>query len=258
MMNLMKKYIIVILLIINVINLAAQNRKAPYKDDIYLGIKGGVNLASMKFTDKNLSSLPQNNAFRLLGGVFIDIPLTQIIGIAPEFAFVQRGMSTKYTHSSGIDVQYKINSNYVDFRLPVLFRFSVNPWCSPYLVGGVDAGYLLGGDITLKQEGMPIPEASVAIGEANMSPLYLGAFGGIGCSLYTTGTKRNVQFKLEAVYNHGFLDTFSDKEKDESATPVNVNAYNHTGKRFQNGIEISLSVCISLKKAPNDACAGWK
>lgn len=248
----MKKILIAILLIIISLGVKAQKTKLNHTDETFIGVKGGINLAWMRFTDKNLSSLQQNPSLRLLGGLFLDIPLTHHLGIAPEVAYVQRGMSTDYTKYYGLDEHYEIKSNYMDLRLPLLYRFDIGKeWLRPYLVAGIDVGYLLGGEITLG-------ETTIEIGQANMSNLYLGAFAGAGCSVYTKIGGRNMQFRLDAVYNHGFMDSFSQMETDEQSTPSNINAYNHSGKRFPKGVEISLGISISLKRAPKDACMGFK
>lgn len=219
-----------------------------------VGVKGGVNLSKMMFTDWHLSDLPQQFAIRPTGGVFVDLPLTRFLGIAPELVYSERGMRTVYTHYSGYDVDYSIKSRYVDFRLPVLIGVELLPWFQPYLVFGGDVGYLLGGKVHLQQTGLPNPDLTVNLGKANMNPLYLGAFGGLGFRFFKAVNGHRAQLKIEATYNHEFLDTFSVMEHNDDAVPENVNAYNITGKRFPQGIEISVGVTLPLMPDKNDAC----
>lgn len=219
-----------------------------------IGVKGGLNLAGVRFTDEHLSSLPQQNAMRIVGGVFLDVPFSQSVGIAPELLYVERGMKTAYTHYSGSEAQYEIQSRYIDFRLPVLVGFSVASWFQPYVVAGVEAGYLLGGKILLQQEGMGNSDTTVAIGKANMNSITAGVFGGAGLRFFWPVNGRRAQLRVDATYHMGLVDSFSDMEHQDEAQPVNLNAYNINGERFPQGIEISVGLIIPLLPDPDDAC----
>lgn len=232
----------------------SQNRGESPRQHITFGIKGGVNLASMRFTDWHLGDLPQKMVLRPVGGLFVDLPVLNWLSIAPELMYVERGMETVYTHYSGYEVDYAIRSRYVDFRLPLLLGINVTSWLQPYLVVGGDVGYLLGGEIQLKQTGLPNPELSVDLGKANMKPLYLGAFGGLGLRFFYHLNGQRAHVKVEATYHREFLDTFSEMEHNDQAHPENVNAYNITGKRFPQGIEFTLGVTLPLIPGERDAC----
>ena len=225
----------------------------PKAEGITIGIKGGVNFAGMLYTDSHLSALPQKTDIKPVGGVFVDLPLSDWFGFAPELVYIERGLATHYTHYSGCEVDYSIHSRYVDFRLPVLVGLNLTSWFQPYLVVGGDAGYLLGGSIHLLQPGLPNPDIAADLGKANMSPWYLGAFGGLGLRFFKPMNGHRAQLKVEATYNLDFVDTFSAMEHNESANPVNVNAYNTTGKRFPRGIEVTMGLVIPLIKE-KDAC----
>lgn len=232
----------------------SQRRGELPKQRISFGIKGGVNWASMRFTDRHLGDLPQKKVLRLVGGLFVDLPVTNWFSIAPELVYVERGMKTVYTHYSGYDVDYSISSRYVDFRLPLLVGVNVTSWLQPYLVVGGNVGYLLGGEIHLQQTGLPNPDLIVNLGKANMKPLYLGAFGGLGIRFFHDVNGQRAHLRVEATYHREFLDTFSEMEHNDVAHPENVNAYNINGKRFPQGIEITVGVTIPLMPDKMDAC----
>lgn len=223
-------------------------------NQISLGIKGGINFAGMAYTDWHLSELPQQMPLRPVGGIYVDIPLSKHFGLAPEIMYVERGMKTTYFHYSNYEVQYEIHSRYVNLRIPFLAGINVTSWMQSYLVAGVDAGWLLGGNILLHQPDFPDPDATIMIGKANMRSLYLGTFGGVGIRFFREINGQKVQLKIDATYNIDFVDTFTDMEHNDEAQPLNVNAYNITGKRFPKGIEITVGITIPLRSAKDDAC----
>lgn len=224
---------------------------------VFVGIKGGVNLPTMHYTDKWLSELPQIMKPKPIVGVFVDIPLNSFITFSPELLYVERGMNTIYTHYSSYEIQYSIKARYVDARLPFHFGSNVTKSIQPYVVTGVDIGYLLGGNIHLIQPEMPLPELEVKIGNANMNRLYVGAFAGLGVKLFRIVKGQKIHLRIEAAYNMGFVDSFSKMEHDEDAHSVNVNAYNITGKRFPRGLEATVGFTFPIYPDMNDACYGF-
>lgn len=249
--------IILCLLLLFQFSATAQSYNHSASREVSVGLKGGINLASMGYTDPHLSGLPQSMKLKPIGGVFVDLPVSEWLAFVPEVVYVERGMATHYTHYSGYEVDYSISSRYVDFRLPVLAGWNITSWLQPYLVLGGDLGYLLGGSIHLVQPGMPKPDLTTDLGKANMFPLYLGAFGGIGLRFFKLMHGHRAQLRVEAAYNHAFVDTFTKMEHNDEATPLNVNAYNTTGKRFPRGFEITMGLVVPLtfdKDAYKDAC----
>lgn len=250
--------VILCLLLLLQLAATAQGHRQSAPREVAIGLKGGINLASMAFTDPHLSGLPQKNVLKPVGGVFVDLPLSDWLSLVPELVYVERGMATHYTHYSGCEVDYAIRSRYVDFRLPVLVGVSLTSWLQPYLVAGGDAGYLLGGDIRLQQPDLPHSDLTADLGKANMFPWYLGTFGGLGLRFFKPMNGRRAQLRIEAAYHLDFVDTFSEMEHSDAANPLNVNAYNITGKRFPKGIEVTMGLVVPLLPDKNDACYNWE
>lgn len=251
----MRKCLFILFLLASSICAVGQRRSS---NQISLGIKGGINFAGMAYTDWHLSELPQQMPLRPVGGIYVDIPLSKYFGLAPEIMYVERGMKTTYFHYSNYEVQYEIHSRYVNLRIPFLAGINVISWMQSYLVAGVDAGWLLGGNIHLHQPGFPDPDATIMIGKANMRSLYLGAFGGVGIRFFRVINGQKAQLKIDATYNIDFVDTFTDMEHGDEAQPINVNAYNITGRRFPKGIEIMVGITLPIFPDKNDACYNWE
>lgn len=134
----MKKAIVVMLLAFLVLNASAQNKKNPSVNEVFVGVRGGVNVASMRFTDKHQSSLDKTNAVKPLIGAFVEMPLNDRFVVASGISYIERGVKINYTHYSGNEMHYEINSKYLDFRLPVLYKMNVKSLVRPYLVAGAE------------------------------------------------------------------------------------------------------------------------
>ncbi len=231
---------------------------------VAIGVKGGLSFPQMYYSDSHLNELPQpwlkdaNGAFRILpiGGVFVDIPLGNFVSIAPEAMFAQRGTSMSYQHYSGSKVDYSISSRYVDLRIPVVARLNVVDAFQPYVVAGLEAGYLLGGQITEKRTAPYSIDTTINIGKANMATIHAGAFAGVGIRSDINCGAFTLMLKLDATYHHGFVDSYSSMEHEDASNPVNINAYNINGVRLPRGLEVCFSLGVPLKfNKVDDACS---
>lgn len=263
----MKKLSIILLLALFVPFAAlAQMSERGSSNSVAIGVKGGLSFPQMYYSDDNLNSLEQpwlkdaEGNFRILpiGGIFVDVPIGDFISIAPEAMFAQRGTSMNYRHFSGANVEYAISSKYVDLRVPVIARLKVVDAFQPYVLAGLEAGCLLGGQIQEKRTEPIAFNTTIDIGKANMATIHAGAFAGLGirsdidCGAFT------LMLKLDATYHHGFLDSYSSMEHDESANALNINAYNITGVRMPRGLEVCVSLGIPLKfNNVDDACSAF-
>ena len=223
---------------------------------VAIGIKGGLALPGMAYSDKHLSELTQDSYMVPVGGIFVDVPIGGIVSIAPEVMWVNRGVKMQYTHFSGASVHYSIASNYVDLRVPVLVRLKVVDAFQPYVFGGAEAGYLLGGQIHIERSTPVALDETIDIGKANMASYHVGAYAGLGIRSDINCGSITLSVRLEASYHRGFVDSYSEMEHAETAVPVNINAYNITGKRMPKGLEICLGLGIPLRfDNSGDACS---
>ena len=85
--------------------------------------------------------------------------------------------------------------------------------------------------------------------------IHAGAFAGAGIRSRIGLGGRHILLKLSASAHQGLLDSYSAAEKEGSIPAANVNAYQVTGWRLPQGLEVCLGIAIPLEKHMDDACA---
>ena len=145
--------------------------------------------------------------------------------------------------------------HYVDFRLPLEVRLPIKPYFQPYLTVGGEAGMRLGGQIHIDRTAPIELNQTIDVGDANMNMIHAGAFAGLGIRSRIGIGSRHILLKLGATVHQGLLDNYGAAEKEGSVPAVNVNAYQVTGWRLPQGLEVTLGVAIPLEKHLEDACA---
>lgn len=255
----MKRYFVIIAMAFLLPNLCISQTGNRKTESVSIGIKGGVALPGMDYSDKHLSGLEQDAFVSPIGGIFVNIPLSKVFSIAPEIMFVNRGVKVNYSHFSGAAVHYSIASKYIDLRIPVSARWKVEDLFQPYVFVGVETGYLLGGQIHIDRDVPVAIDQTIDIGKANMATYHAGAYGGLGVRSDIDCGSTTLTLRLEASYHYGFVDSYSEMEHSETAESVNINAYNITGKRKPKGWEICLGVSMPLRfNGSKDACSTFK
>lgn len=256
----MKKYCLILLVLFGLCYTAeAQSyANAQKKEYVSVGLKGGLNMPRMLyFQNTALSKLPQDWVFTPMGGLFVEIPVGESLIVAPEAMYVQRGIVTNYEHISGMQVHYAMNASYVDFRLPFEMRWAIKPYLQPYLVVGAEAGMRLFGQIHIDRT-IPVElDETIDVGDANLNLIHAGAFAGLGVRSCIDLGNFGMILKLSASFHQGLLDSYSKMEKEGIADPQNVNAYQITGFRLPQGIEVCLGIAIPLEPRYDDACASF-
>ena len=257
----MKKYILIIgiLLCCGTCAFAQMGKKPQQNKAIAIGIKGGLNLPRMLyFHNAALSRLPQAFTFSPMGGLFVDVPLGELLSLSPEVMYLTRGTDISYDHhTSGAKVHYTISASFVDFRLPVELRWPLKPYFQPYLMAGAEVGMRLGGQIHIDRTEPIALDATLDVGNANMALIHAGAFAGLGIHSRIGVGSRNVVLKLSVSIHQGLLDNYSASEHQGSAEATNVNAYQVTGMRLPQGLEACLGIAIPLERKLEDACAAF-
>ena len=256
----MKKILLLSGLLVGLMgNLFAQmSSSQPFDKTISLGLKGGINMPRMwYFNNDAMSQLPQKDTLTIMGGIFADIPLSEGISFAPEVVYVQRGTDMRYEHRTGAQVHYSIKVAYADFRLPVEFYWPIKPYFQPYLVAGAEAGFRLFGEIHMDRTAPIELNETLPADSSNMFLVHAGAFAGAGVRSRINMGAMEVMLKLSATFHQGFVDSYSPYEKNGAAQAQNVNAYQITGWRLPQGLEVCLGIAIPLKPILKDACASF-
>ena len=237
---------------------AQMSSSQPFDKTISLGLKGGINMPRMwYFNNTAMSQLPQKDTLTLMGGLFLDIPLNETMSFVPEVVYVRRGTDMRYGHRTGAQVHYKILVAYVDLRLPVEFYWPIKPYFQPYLVAGAEVGSRLFGEIHMDRTAPIAMNSTLPADNSNMFLIHAGAFAGAGVRSRINLGAMEVVLKLGASFHQGFVDSYSSYEKNGMAQAQNVNAYQISGMRWPQGLEVTLGVAIPLKPILKDACASF-
>ena len=256
----MKKILLLSWLLIGFMGhlVAQMSSSQPFDKTISLGLKGGINMPRMwYFNNAALSQVPQKDTLTIMGGIFADIPLSEGISFAPEVVYVQRGTDMRYVHRTGAQVHYSIKVAYADLRLPVEFYWPIKPCFQPYFVVGAEAGFRLFGEIHMDRTAPIALDETLPADSSNMFLVHAGAFAGAGVRSRINMGAMEVMLKLSATFHQGFVDSYSPYEKNGTAQAQNVNAYQITGWRLPQGLEVTLGVAIPLKPILKDACASF-
>lgn len=209
---------------------------------VYAGLKLGANLPRMYYSNRNLSDLPHDLMVGPSFGLFVEFPLHRMFSLAAEFNWQKRGGATSYTYEKEYHVSYKLESYYTSLRIPLYCYFPISQSSAPYLCLGLDAGYSIGGSVSLSQPGLDISDVNMNLNDKNYNPLYIGALIGVGMRHNLKTDNFIWILKWDVALNWDFLDTFSDSEHNETAVPANVNAYNHQGTQMSRGLEAHISI----------------
>ncbi|MBQ6083428.1 MAG: PorT family protein [Bacteroidales bacterium] len=218
------------------------DRRVNLSKIVSMGVKFGVNDATMVYTDKQLKDLNSTYSIKPSFGLYLEIPVTRWLSVSPELMYIGRGGMVSYETNNTNNVDYKINSRCVDFRVPIDLYMIMSRSFKPYVFVAPDFGYVLGGEISMKQDGVTAVSQEIEIGSANMKEYNVSVLFGLGFRFDVYMPQTALYVKLEAGYNYGLTDTFSKMEKDESSVAENVNAYNISGDRFNRGLEVMISI----------------
>ena len=230
----------------------------PFDKTISLGLKGGINMPRMwYFNNTAMSQLPQNDTITLMGGLFVDIPINEAMSFVPEVVYMQRGTDMRYVHRTGAKVHYSISVAYADLRLPVEFYWPIKPYFQPYFVAGAEVGFRLFGKIHMDRTDPIAMNTTLTADSSNMFLIHAGAFGGAGVRSKINLGAMEVMLKFSATFHQGFVDSYSPYEKNGTAQAQNVNAYQISGMRWPQGLEVTLGISIPLKPRLKDACASF-
>ena len=112
----MKKSMILIFALFLGITVIAQTKK------VKLGIKAGLNLASLTFDENELNS---SNKTGFIAGFMVEIPMAKNFSLQPELLYSQQGSKTSFSDRDVTNSNFKstINLNYLN--IPVMLKYYV-------------------------------------------------------------------------------------------------------------------------------------
>ncbi len=271
----MKKIILFTFLLFVGMDVFSQAEEMP-KNHWYFGVGGGFRTTSMNYSDLNEEMFPDdknlNSAIFTFFGQY-EFGKQNQFAVRSEIAYLKRGGelmgigSKLYDYNStGIsDIYYRLQSNYFDIRVPLIYQFcKASSKFRPYAYIVPVFGFSTGGNIRFQQN-MGTGHYygyEMDLTKANMAGTYFAGSLGIGLK-YQFAAGKNVYFLgLEANYEYGFSNTYSNMEKD--GTAINVvqmpyTAYKIDGNRKFSGFEVKLTLGIPFsvfkKKSANPVVA---
>ena len=259
----MRKYLLILALIALAFPSMAQVRA------LGIGLKGGLNMPEYHYSSSDLNALGKDtvmfiNSLRPTAGVQVEVPIGEYLYVAPELLFVSRGDSRCFHNiPTNTDLTYTAVVNYFDLRIPVGYVFPVSDFFQPYVFIGPDFGlvipYIKKYDLNLAGLFYQGGEA-VEVNKSNMTPFDVAAIGGLGFRFNIPCGRFSLVTKLEAAYNFGFLNTFSKDEMNSQVPAANLGSggtHYSLGKRYNRGVEATLSLVLPLKFQKGDACSNW-
>ena len=222
-----------------------------------IGVKGGVTLPWLSFSDPRLLGLPHDVMPRPSLGAFVEFPVYRIVTLAPELIWQTRGGSTTYRYANLYPETYEIRADYLALRVPVMLYHPISDQLKPYLFAGPDLGYAFRGVIQLTHdEHAPLDNYTDTISSYNYRRASLGAVLGAGIRYNLPLTLITLVFKADAGLYLSLTDSYSRREVAGQSSPLNVSAYHLHGRRLLRGLEFHLGVGFFINKP--DGCGGFR
>ncbi|MGV8135197.1 MAG: OmpA family protein [Mangrovibacterium sp.] len=200
-----------------------------------LGIRTGVNFPIFRYSDADYNTYKNSLFPREIAGIYLESYLTQTISLRPEISFIGKGQKIE-----DLGVFYKLTSNYLEFRMPLVYTFNMLKLVHPYVALGPTFGIVTGGKIKLD-------DWNIDVTKANMKPTEIGLIAGFGVK--APFQIKNMPFILsgELTYSYGLTNTFSGQETDETAIALNKDPYTIDHTRKNRGVGVTVSMAMPLK-----------
>lgn len=261
-MNRMKKLIVLLAAALMMCGSAMAGQTEPDEAPRwYIGPTAGFKATFLHFSDIDKDYYPKSTALGSgVGGLFVqgEFGADRQFAIRPELLFMRRGGGLKHIGSNLIDyaaegiddISYRLRSGYLDVRLPLIYNFGTTSWkLRPYVYVAPVLGVSTGGSIgwhELKAD-KQLSGYDIDLNESNYTDTYFAGAAAVGAR-YHFPLGGSVAFAgLEVMYEHGFTDTYSSKEKKGEAVNINpmfpVDA-RVQGTRKYRGVEVKLTFGI--------------
>jgi OOP family OmpA-OmpF porin len=195
----------------------------------------------MHYSDAGMNRYKSSIYTRSMVEIFaeIELPQSSEIFVRPGLKFITRGQ-----HIDG-DYQYELNAKYVEMTVPFIYTFRNQDKIKPYVLSGLTAGIVRGGDISLIDSETHYGW-KIDVSKANMKSLALGLHLGAGIKIPVTVNSFPILIGAEINYHLGLSSTYSKKEKKNQAVALNIPSYDVGGSRRNRGFEIGVTATIPI------------
>ena len=217
-----------------------------------IGIRGGLNLSDMVYSHKPVDRYSHFLQPQGLVGLFGHFQLGESnFSLRPEVTLIGRADSLEWK-----DVQYRMKTHYIDFRLPVTYNFRIEgSRVSPYLMVVPEFGLAYGGKIGYHADDFP-KGVTAKVTKADVKDYDAGVMFGAGVDFLVNAGNTPILMSVEAGYNLGLVNTFAQREiKDnpdvaDNARSIIANKFFGAQlweeTRHNRGIELALRVALPL------------
>lgn len=227
----------------------------------YIGLTGGYHGSFPSFTEIDRNVFPKlTNQNSGVISIFVqgEFGSERQWAIRPELAFTKRGGGIKNIGISQIDYKkegvedifYKVKSNYIDFRLPLIYNIGKTSWAvRPYVYVAPILGFATGGKVLLQEDytDNTYGGCHLDLNKSNYNSIYFAGAAALGARYHFPLGSSKAFVGLELMYEYGFTDTYGSKEKEGDAININpmypVNAKIEGTRKYQ-GIEAKLTLGI--------------
>ena len=213
--------------------------------NMFFGIKGGVNLASMSYvgdsTCYTAKSLPLP-----FGGIFFEYDNPSGLSIIPTLLYKEDG--TKLAND-GTD-KYQLEIKNINFTLPIAYDIYITDNFAPFIYIAPYISYKITDDI-YKIITSDNNESKEGIGQSYYRDFSWGGKAGLGLKYILNIGSLKWLIRLDGAYNFGISNTL-----DPGVDNININNYpiidlwkkapNVNHERRNKGIEVGLSLGIGL------------
>ncbi|MDL2227306.1 PorT family protein [Bacteroidales bacterium OttesenSCG-928-K03] len=200
----------------------------------YFGVKGGVNLAYMEYSNPQINEDYTSVVHPLtIAGLFVEINLGSVVSLAPGVTYKAGG--SRLTSNIN-ETPYKLSAHNLNINMPVYFNLPLSRYANPYLLVAPEFEFnCFSGNETLNEQ-------KVLLTNGNYSYFNYGMKFGAGCIIWYEINKSACFIRVDCGYYFGLSNTYSKKQLEGESIPVNVNGYNLNGTtRYHRGIEICVS-----------------
>ncbi|MDR2085209.1 MAG: PorT family protein [Bacteroidales bacterium] len=201
---------------------------------IYFGVKAGMNLAYLEYSDHNINS-DYNSVMHpmAIAGLFVEFNLGNVVSLSPGITY--KGDGGKMTSDIN-QTPYVLSAHNLNINLPIYINMPMSRYANPYLLIAPEMQFnCFGGKETLNDE-------KAALTNGNYAYFNYGIKFGAGCIIWYEIDKSVCFIRIDCGYNFGFSNTYSEKQLNGESNPINVNSYNIQGTtRHNRGVEICVS-----------------
>jgi OOP family OmpA-OmpF porin len=208
-------------------------------DRTSVGVKLGLNFPYMSYSEGVFDDYSSKVYIKPQLEIFGQYEFTPRLSIRPGIKFITRG-----EHIDEADFLYRLNADYTELTIPIVYTFGTFKGFRPYLIDGIEFGILRGGVVRYSSASEGTYQTGV--GKGSMSSFNFGLYLGGGVNYPLTVKGISIVPGFEAGYHFGLTDTYSQAEKDGSATTINASSYKASGTRKTRGIELGLTLSVPL------------